>query len=70
MSPKIFILGPFRFSIGACDMFLLKSSFDIARYADDNTLYISGPNEDCSENRIRIFQHKSFQVVQREPHII
>ena len=33
------------FNVDACDKFLSNSSFDIASYVDDDTLYISGPTK-------------------------
>ena len=44
-----------------CDRFLLISSFDIAIYADDNTLYISGPTKDLVKTESVIFSTNPFK---------
>ena len=54
--PQGSILGPRPFNIGIYGMFLLKSSFDIASYADENTPSVSSPIEDLElkiKSRIR-----------------
>ena len=52
--PQGSLLSPFLFSTDICVMFLLNNSFVIASYADDNTLYISGPSEDLVKTKLEM----------------
>ena len=38
------ILGPLFFNIHLCDLFFIIEKFDIANFADDNTLFVTGDN--------------------------
>ena len=38
------ILGPLFFNIHLCDLFYIIEKIDIADFADDNTLYVTGDN--------------------------
>ena len=40
--PQGYILGPIRFNIFCCDLFLIVDDVDVASYADDSTPYCIG----------------------------
>ena len=42
--PQGSILGPLFFNIHLCDLFFIIEKFDIANFADDNTLFVTGDN--------------------------
>ena len=40
--PQGSILGPLLFNIFICDVFIMMDDINIAKYADDNTPFVSG----------------------------
>ena len=56
-----FVLNPFLFNTGICDVFLLNSSLDIASFTDDSTLYISGPTNYLVKTKLEMFCKNFFK---------
>ena len=59
--PQGSLLGPLLFNIFLCDFFLIMKETSFARYADDNTAYVTAKNLDeviksLEENSIKLFQ--------------
>ena len=59
--PQGSLLGPLLFNIFLCDFFLIMKEASFARYADDNTAYVTAKNLDeviksLEENSIKLFQ--------------
>ena len=58
--PQGSLLGPLLFNIFLCDFFLIMKETSFARYADDNTAYVTAKNLDeviksLEENSIKLF---------------
>ena len=59
--PQSSILGPLRFNIDICDLFLGTIKCDIASYADDNTPYTSGIGLNLVLEKLESSTHDLFQ---------
>ena len=55
------ILGPLLFNIDKCDLFFIIKVCDIANYADENTLYLSGKNVEEVLNGLENVSSNLFQ---------
>ena len=70
--PQGLILGSLLFNIYICDLFFIIEDHDIANYANDNTLYLSGKNveevlnglENVSSNLFQWFTENELKGIQ------
>ena len=59
--PQGSILGAMLFNIFLCDIFFVINNIDIARYADDNTLYSAGKSQCDLETKLQKASVKRFK---------
>ena len=62
--PQGSTLGPLLFNIFLCDLFYMMSDTDFARYADDNTPYVSVDTIDEVIKRLQTASVKLFNGLQ------